>query len=67
MRSNYKLNCLVLGDDPSHIFSVDIAPTESVSALKDLIKEKKKHAFRDVDADSLKLWNVGDLMLMIGC
>jgi len=66
MCSDYKLNCLVLGDNHSHIFEIKIAPTESVSALKDLIKEKK-HAFRDVDADGLKLWNVSDLMLTIGC
>jgi hypothetical protein len=27
-------------------------------ALKDAIKEKKKHAFQGVDADALVLWNV---------
>ncbi|KAJ8580322.1 hypothetical protein M405DRAFT_778345 [Rhizopogon salebrosus TDB-379] len=58
MQFNYKLNCLVSGDEPNHIFEIKIAPTESVSALKELIKEKKKHAFRDVDADRLDIWKV---------
>jgi hypothetical protein len=67
MQSNYKLNCLVSGGDLSHIFEIKIAPTESVSALKELIKEKQKHAFRDVDANRLDLWKVSDLMPTIGC
>ncbi|KAJ8584000.1 hypothetical protein M405DRAFT_747732 [Rhizopogon salebrosus TDB-379] len=58
MQSNYKLNCLVPGGDLSHIFEIKIAPTESVSALKELFKEKQKHAFRDVDANRLDLWKV---------
>jgi hypothetical protein len=58
---------LVLGDDPSHIFEIKIAPTESVSALKELIKEKKSPQFDDVPADYLKLWKVSDLMHAIGC
>jgi hypothetical protein len=53
-----ELNCLVLGDGPNHIFQVEIARTKTVAALKEAIKEEKKQAFRDVDADSLKLWAV---------
>ena len=62
MQSNYKLNCLVSGGDPSDIFEIKIAPTEGVSALKKVIKDEKNHTFRNADADHLKLWKVSDLM-----
>ncbi|KAG1894527.1 uncharacterized protein F5891DRAFT_893524, partial [Suillus fuscotomentosus] len=52
------LNCIVLGDDPSHIFPINIAQTRTVGDLKDMIKDKKKRYFDHVDADSLKLWKV---------
>jgi hypothetical protein len=58
MESNFNLNCLVLGDDPSRIFTIKVASTENVSAFKDLIK---KHAFDGVDADRLDLWDVSVL------
>ena len=41
-----------------HVFPVKIASTESVGALKELIKDKKKHAFERVDADTLNVWKV---------
>ena len=53
-----ELNCLVLGDDPSCVFTVKIAASESVSTLRETIKDKKKHAFEHVDADTLVLWKV---------
>ena len=53
-----ELNCLVLGEDHSHVFPVEISVSKTVSALKDMIKEKKKHAFEQVDADALVLWSV---------
>ena len=52
------LNCIVFGDDPSHIFPVKIANTESVGALKDAIKEKKKPIFNHVPADALDIFRV---------
>jgi hypothetical protein len=52
----FELNSLVFGDDPSHVFQVEIEKTKTVAALKDAIKDKKTHTFRDVDADSLDLW-----------
>ncbi|KAG2335302.1 hypothetical protein BDR05DRAFT_624489 [Suillus weaverae] len=52
------LNCIVFGDDPTHIFPVSVAQTRTVGDLRKVIKEEKKRAFRDVDADSLKLWKV---------
>jgi hypothetical protein len=64
------LNCLVLGGGPGNIFAIEIASTKDVGALKEAIKDKKKHAFDSVDADSLKLWGVSCLtliaMIMIG-
>ncbi|KAG2339081.1 hypothetical protein BDR05DRAFT_951502, partial [Suillus weaverae] len=54
----YKLNCIVLGDDPGRIFEIKIAPTESVSALQKVIKEENKQQFDRVDAKNLKLWKV---------
>ena len=58
MSTVVNLNCWVQGDDIDRIFPVEIAPTKTVGALKDVIKEKKKHAFRDIDADILVLWEV---------
>ena len=53
-----QLNCLVHGENSSHIFPVEIERTKSVGALKDAIKDKKKLAFNHVDADALVLWKV---------
>jgi hypothetical protein len=51
------LNCCILGEE-RNVFSVEISKTKPVSILKDLIKEKKKHTFRGIDADTLNLWKV---------
>jgi len=59
-----KLNCFVLGDDSSRVFEIKIAPTESVSALKNAFKEERRPLFDHVPADHL---NVSDLMPTIGC
>jgi hypothetical protein len=53
-----ELNCWVRGDDWDHVFPIKIAQTESVGALKELIKEKKQHTFQHMDANTLKLWQV---------
>ncbi|KAG1837969.1 hypothetical protein DFJ58DRAFT_846251 [Suillus subalutaceus] len=53
-----QLNCIVLGDVPRHVFEIKIAPTASVSALQQAIKDAKKPRFDHVAADSLKLWKV---------
>ncbi|KAG1784737.1 uncharacterized protein HD556DRAFT_199653 [Suillus plorans] len=54
----YKLNCIVLGDDPCHIFSVNVARTQSVYDLKKVIKDKNKPQFDHVDATHIDLWQV---------
>jgi hypothetical protein len=47
---------LVLGDDPSHVFTIEIGGTKNVSTLKKAIKNEKKPAFDHVRADALVLW-----------
>ena len=44
-------------DNYKHAFEVKIGKEESVAALKKAIKEKKSQAFREIDANSLVLWN----------
>jgi hypothetical protein len=46
---------LVLGDDPSHLFTVNIPDNDNVSALKKEIWKEKQNAFKGVDADRLDL------------
>jgi hypothetical protein len=53
-----ELNCLVLSDDSSHIFTIKIQGTKNISALKELIKDKNKPAFEHVPAHALKLFKV---------
>jgi hypothetical protein len=52
------LNCWVFGDKSSRVFTVEIADTKNVGALKDAIKEKNAVAFRHVDAVAIDLWQV---------
>jgi hypothetical protein len=49
---------LVLGDNPSHIFTVKIASSENVSILKEAIWTKKIPEFNHVAADKLVVWKV---------
>jgi hypothetical protein len=58
MSHTLELNCLVLGDDPSRVFTIEIGGTKKVSALKELIKDKKKPAFDHVPADTLDIFKV---------
>ena len=47
------LNCWVLGDDPQRLFSVEIAKSETVYALKKAIMEDPSN-----EAKYLDLWKV---------
>jgi hypothetical protein len=60
MSTVLELNCWVLGDDPRRTCLVKIAGSETVSYLKEAIKDKKKHTFTGIDADLLDLWKVSD-------
>ena len=64
----FNLFCSVHGDPDAEPFAVKIQEDETVSELKEHIKDKKSNEFASVDADRLKLWkwnkstdNVGDL------
>jgi len=56
-----RLNCLVLGELTNNIFGVNIAWTDDVSSLKELIKEKKGQKLDKIDANLLKIWNVSSV------
>jgi hypothetical protein len=53
-----KLFCWVRGNAHGQPFPLDIVDTRTVGDLKEAIKEKKKVAFKHVDADTLTLWKV---------
>lgn len=63
MSDTLELNCWVLSDDddPRRIFPVKIAKNETIGTLKEVIKDKNKHAFEHIDAYSLDLWQVSYL------
>ena len=48
-----EVNCLVLGDPEDEIFTIEVAATKNISALKDLIKIKRDDLFRDVGATKI--------------
>ena len=52
------LNCLVLGEPAANIFEVKIQKSQTVSALREAIRDKKIHSFQHVDANKLILWKV---------
>jgi hypothetical protein len=52
----------VNGDGPDHIFDIEITGNKKISALKELIKDKKKPIFDHVPADDLKIWKVSALI-----
>jgi len=68
MPQDFNLFCGLHGDADAAPFGVKIEKDETVSDLKEYIKDKKGHEFASFDADRLKLWKwnkptdeVGDL------
>jgi Crinkler effector protein N-terminal domain len=53
-----ELNCLIHGDGSLDIFLVKILASETVSILRDVIKDKNQQTFRQVDANNLQLFKV---------
>ena len=51
-------NCLVVGDDPDRMFTVEIPKNKNVSIFKNLIKEKKAPHLDHNPASDLDLWQV---------
>jgi hypothetical protein len=58
MHHNLSINCIVLGDNSSHVFTTEIDGTNNVSALKKAIKDEKRPVFDHVPADALKVYKV---------
>jgi hypothetical protein len=56
------LNCLILGEDPNNIFTVQILCNKTVGDLRRAIKEETKPEFDHVPADTLVLWSVSILV-----
>jgi hypothetical protein len=56
--STIALNCLVSGDGPGKIFTVEIPSDKNVSILKDLIKEKAHPDFSSVAARNIQLFKL---------
>ena len=57
--STITLSCLVAGENPyDNAFNVKVNKTETVSELKDAIKENQKPFFDNVAPKELKLWKV---------
>ena len=52
------INCSVLGNDSSGVFTIKILKTENVSILKDLIKEEQSPRLNHVVASDLTVWKV---------
>ena len=50
--------CLVVGDNPDGIFTVEIPKNKNISILKKLIKEEKASHLNHVAVSDLDLWQV---------
>jgi Crinkler effector protein N-terminal domain len=56
MANTLALNCLISGDDPDRIFTIEIENNKTVGVLKKAIKDEKPLAFQHVYADALVPW-----------
>ena len=56
--SMISLNCLIHGEVPEKMFTVEVEKTKNISILKERIKEKKASRLEHVDASELNLWMV---------
>ena len=65
MSNTLELNCWALGDDANRVFPVNIASSKVVGFLKEIIKDKKKHAFNDIDASAFNIWKVSNTRLQV--
>jgi hypothetical protein len=52
------LNCLLVNDDSTQVFTVKIPKTDNISILKKLIKEEKAPHLDHLAASDLILWKV---------
>ena len=52
------LNCFIIGDGPDRNFVVKIPKAETVSILKELIRDKNPSSLANVDVKDIDLWRV---------
>ena len=50
------INCLVFGDNPKEMSTIEIPRAKNVSILKEIIKEKNSNLFSNFDSKQLDLW-----------
>jgi hypothetical protein len=63
MPSTLELNCLVLGGDINHIFTIKIVDTETIDTLKESIKDRKKlNAIDPTNSPGRDLGNFHNIM-----
>ncbi|KAL4063597.1 hypothetical protein V8B97DRAFT_1876571 [Scleroderma yunnanense] len=66
MSDTLTLNCFVLGSTmPGNSFSVDIAHTKNVHALKEVIKDKNPHMFGSIATDKFDLYHPSKAVAML--
>ena len=56
--STLSLNCFLLGDDSTKVFTVKVPEFDNVSILKKIVKEEKARHLAHLDASDLTLWKV---------
>lgn len=66
MSDKIKLLCWVQGDEPNHIFAIRVSLSDSVIELKEAI-HKKMPSFQHINANSLRPWKVGEIVLVRRC
>ena len=55
MSGTLKVNCIIDGDSDEEIFTIQIAATENISALRDEIKIRREDLFRNIVASKITL------------
>ena len=55
---SFSFNCLIHGENPPRLFTVEIEKTKNVSTLEKLIKKEEASFLKDVDASDFEIWMV---------
>jgi len=56
--STLSLNCYLLGDDSTKVFTVEVPESKNISILKKMVKEEKARHLAHLDPSDLTLWKV---------
>jgi hypothetical protein len=59
---DFSINCILKGQKGTtvqqRVLPIEVPPSKTVGYLRELIKERKKVYFNNVDTDALNLWGV---------